>query len=324
MTVRIFEAMGSFDQRLKSYLDSFSRWTPNLKGSRPPGEKYYGYAIALLIAWMLADLVLLSYRPYMLPNEAPPLQNRQKVLKIAQLQDYNSILDRNIFAEDGKIPPPLSSDKDAPADESAPVLSNLPLTLVGTIVHFNPNMSIATIQSNSGNQVMSFGVEESIFGMAEVKKVERKRVIFLNSNTRRLEFIEIKDDDAFNLAVKSPQLGGANDLIEKTGEFDFTVKRSDLLGLTGNLSSILQQARMEPRIGADGQVDGFCFSNIQPGTPYEKFGFKIGDCIKSVNGEPINSPGKAMELYNQLREAQFIQLGMERDGRDEKFNYSIR
>jgi general secretion pathway protein C len=315
--------MGIIDQRLKSALDSFSRWNPNFKSSRPPGEKYYGFFIAALIAWMLADLVIMSYRPSMLPSEAPPIQTRGRAMKITQIQDYNSITDRNLFAEDGKIPPPLSADKNAPADESAPVLSSLPLTLVGTIVHFNPNMSIATIQSNSGSQILSFGLEESVFGMAEVKKIERKRVIFLNSNSRRLEYIEIKDEDAFNLAVKAPNVGAVEG-IQKVGEFDFAIKRSDLTGLTSNLSAILQQARMEPRIGPDGSVDGFCFSNIQPGTPYEKFGFKIGDCIKSVNGDPINSPGKAMELYNQLRESSFVQLGVERDGRDEKFNYSIR
>lgn len=313
--------MGRFDSGL-SYI---SQWGANLKGSRPPLEKYYGFIIAALIGWMFADLILLSYRPAMLPSEAPPIrQESQRVQQIAQLQDYNSIMDRNVFSEDGKIPPPLSADKNQQGgDESAPVLSNLPIELLGTIVHFNPKMSIATVTLNSSNTTMSYGIDEQMGDIAELKKVERKRIVFMNTNLRRLEYKEMPEDAGFNFAVGAPTLGG-NDLVQKEGNFDFAIKRSDLESLTGNLSSLLQQARMEPRIGPDGQPDGFCFTNIQPGTPYEKFGFKIGDCIKSVNGEAINSPGKAMETYQLLRQASFVQLGVERDGRDEKFNYSIR
>lgn len=313
--------MGIFDNRLRFV----GQWGARLKGQRPPLEKYYGFFIAALIGWMLADLILLSYRPSMLPSEAPPIQQeRPRIQKMAMLQDYNSIMDRNIFSEDGKIPPALSADKNGNGgDESAPVQSQLPIQLLGTIVHFNPKMSIATVTINSSNQTMSYSVDENMGDIAELKKIERKRIVFMNTNLRRLEFIEIPDDAAFNFAVGAPVLGG-NDLVQKEGQNDFTIKRADLEGLTGNLSSLLQQARMEPRIGPDGQPDGFCFTNIQPGTPYEKFGFKIGDCIKNVNGEAINSPGKAMELYQLLRQASFVQLGIERDGRDEKFNYSIK
>lgn len=262
----------------------------------------------------------------MIPSEAPPVRfSRPRSTHITQLNEYNSIQNRNIFNEDGKIAQALSSSASEDSqDEQTPVASQLPLNLTGTIVHFNPKLSIATIEIRNRNETLSFRPDEEIEGTARIVRVERKRVVFLNLMNRRLEYIEIPEDMAFNFDIKAPTGQASNDIIQKTGEFDFSIKRTDLENLTSNLSSILQQARMEPRSGPDGQVDGFCFVSIQPNTIYEKLGFRNGDCIKSVNGEMVNSPGKAMELYQLLKQASFVQLGVERGGRDEKFNYSIQ
>jgi general secretion pathway protein C len=307
-------------------LQTLRQWRPDFSSARPPLEKYYGYFLAALVGWALADLTLMWYRPMMLPSQRPPTgQARPHLTKTTQVGDYNVIADRDLFNEDGKIPPALAAGPSEDSNEQNPVLSQLPLGLTGTIVHFNPKLSIATIEVRNKNVTLSYRPDEEIEGMARVVRVERKRVVFMNLNNRRLEYIEIPDDVAFNFDVKAPKAEEAtNDIIQKKGEFDFSIKRTDLEGLTSNLSSLLQQARMEPRIGADGQVDGFCFVNIQPASIYEKLGMKTGDCIKSVNGEAVNSPGKAMELYQLLKQASFVQLGMERGGRDEKFNYSIQ
>lgn len=307
-------------------LQSLRQWRPDFSSARPPLEPYYGYIVAAIIAWAAADLVLLAYRPAMLPSEAPPIrQSRFRQMQLSQVSDYNAISDRNIFNEDGKIPPALSSGSDDNNSmDQAPVLSQLPLDLTGTIVHFNPKLSIATINVRNRNETLSFRPEEEIDGIARIVRVERKRVVFTNLNNRRLEYIEIPEETAINFDIEAPSGPQTNDIIQKRGEFEFAIKRTDLDGLTSNLSALLQQARMEPRIGPDGQVDGFCFVSIQPNTVYEKLGFRMGDCIKSVNGEMINSPGKAMELYQVLKGSNFVQLGVERGGRDEKFNYSIQ
>jgi general secretion pathway protein C len=47
------------------------------------------------------------------------------------------------------------------------------------------------------------------------------------------------------------------------------------------------------------------------------------DVIKAVNGEAVNSPTKAMELYNALRSENQISLVIERNGREETFRYNI-
>ena len=62
---------------------------------------------------------------------------------------------------------------------------------------------------------------------------------------------------------------------------------------------------------------------MQKGSIFEKLGLKRLDIIKEVNGEPIDSPAKAMELYNALKNTTRIDLGIERNGRLENFNYQI-
>ncbi len=283
-------------------------------------------ALCALISYMIADLSVLNYRPNLIPKEPPPIRPTKSTRARPQsLAEYNVITERDIFNEDGKIPDPLSATKGGDENIDRPaVLSQLPIQLLGTIVHFNPKMSIATVSISSKNMSSSYKVDEEIENMARITKIERKKVTFVNLNNKRNEYIEIAEDAGLNFGMQAPAATG-NELVEQRGKFDFAIKRTDFEGLTQNLSSVLQQARMEPVFSPDGiSVEGFKFSAIQPGSPFDKMGFKVNDMIKSVNGEPVNSPTKAMEMYNLLKTSNNVQLGVDRDGRDEKFNYTIQ
>lgn len=295
--------------------------------SRPPLEKYYVFFFAILVGYTIADLGLLYVRPMMLPKSAPPLKpNRETQMRMQNIAEYNVITDRNIFNEDGKIPPALGAKQDDKDNTNRPaVLSQLPLQLLGTIVHFNPKMSIATVNITSKSLSMSYKVDEEIEGLARVIKIERKKLTFINLNNRMPEYIEIPEDAAMNFGLQTASAPQSNGLVQQQGRFDFSIRRSDIESLTQNLSSLLQQARMEPVFSPDGiGVEGFRFVNIQPGSTFEKLGFKVGDMIRSVNGEAVNSPTKAMEMYNLLKTSNTVQLGVERDGREERFNYSVQ
>lgn len=294
---------------------------------RPPFEKFYVYILVVYIGLLLADLTILQIRPSMLPTKPPPPPPvREDNHEIMSRMSYNDITSRNIFSPDGVIPPPLSSGENkGESDDGPAVLSQLPLKLEGTIVHANPKKSVATILLRSANATSSFTTGEDIEGMARITKVERRKVTFRNLNNNRLEYIEIPKDGAINFGMQAPVAATSTGEVEKRGEFDFAVKRSDLTKYTSDLSSILNQARMVPNIipGTGGQVSGFRFVSIQPGSIYEKLGFKPMDVIKSVNGEPVNSPTKAMELYNALKSDSGVTLSVDRGGREETFKYNI-
>lgn len=287
------------------------------------------YVFSALVGYMAADLTILSYRDDMLPTQAPPSRPIRTADKGDQLADLSAIRDKNIFQPDGVIPPALRADEagegGSEADDAPAVLSQLPLTLEGTIVHLNPRKSVATITLKNKNETQPFSLEEEIEGLARITKIERRKVTFRNIRNQRLEYIEIPKDSKLTFGMKQDTPAQSQGDIVKRGEFDFQVSREDIKKYTSDLSSILNQARMVPNIvpGTGGGVEGFRFVSIQPGSIYEKLGFKPMDVIKSVNGESVNSPTKAMELYNALKTDSRISLQVERNGRLEEFSYDI-
>ncbi len=300
--------------------------------ARPPFEGVYAYLLSALVGYGVADYAVLTVRPSMLsksaPAVAPPPSDRWAG---TSSKDYSAISNRNIFNSTGEDPPALSAaeggkDSEMIEDQEA-VLSKLPLSLEGTIVHVNPKKSVATIVVKNSNESKPFRVGEPIENLVErITKIERRKVTFINQNSRRLEYIEIPLDEKLTLSFKNtaPQASGSEEVV-KRGEFDFQLKRSDVNKYLSDLSSVLGQARMQPNVppGSGGGVEGFKFTAIQPGSVYEKLGFKVQDIIKSVNGEPVNSPTKAMEMYNSLKGQNDLELEVERNGRTEKFNYNI-
>jgi len=291
---------------------------------RPPFEGAYLYILALFTGFLLADLGILYLRPSMLPTEPPPMRPpRQMTPNYTTEAQYAKITDRNIFNADKKIPPALTADgSEGDMLDMAPVASQLPLKLEGTLVHANPKKSVASIASKSNNTVTAYMVDTEIDGMARITAIERRKVIFRNLNNQRLEFIEIPKDTALTFGMKEPVAG---EEVVKQGDTTFTMRRADINKYTSDLGSILQQARMVPNIipGTGGRVEGFRFVAIQPGSIYEKLGFKPMDVIKKVNNEDVNSPTKAMELYNALKSEGRISLTIERNGRDETMQYNI-
>jgi general secretion pathway protein C len=238
---------------------------------------------------------------------------------------YNTISGRNIFAANGVIPEALQ-DKSKPDNqkEADPVLSQLPLTLIGTLVHSNPEKSIAAIEVKGKNQVISYSTGKEVEGLATIMKIERQKVVFRNLNSNRLEYIEMKKDQKLAFGAGKPAVAAGGKDIQKVGENNFTLKRADLLKYTNDLSSILMQARAVPnRDPSTGNINGFRLLDMQPGSIYEQLGLVRMDVIKSVNGTPVDSPAKAMELYQTLKNDPKVSIQVERNGKNENLQYNI-
>src|ERR1035437_857342 len=100
-----------------------------------------------MLGYFIADLTVLGVRPSMLPTKAPPTRGAKMIRQhIPDVSLYTPIRKRNIFNPDKRIPPALTTDgnTETPGSETAPVLSQLALTLEGTLVSSNPKRSVAT------------------------------------------------------------------------------------------------------------------------------------------------------------------------------------
>lgn len=292
---------------------------------RPKWERYLPILLILLIAYCISDLLILNYRDLMIPQQAPPAKLRKaNATQMARPGAYASVTSRNVFSFDGSIPDALrpEGEENKPKEDLPPVPSNLPLALEGTIVHSNPEKSIANINVRSKNQVIPYAPGRDIEGLATLVSVERKKVILRNSNNGQLEFIEMKDANA-KIAFQGARPAVETE-VKQVSANKFEIKRTDLEKNLKDLGSILQQAAMVPQRNASGEIECFKFLAIQPGSVYTQLGMSVGDCIESVNGQKIDSPAKAMELYQALRGADSISIGRQRDGRKDEVQYSIR
>lgn len=262
----------------------------------------------------------------MLPDQAPPARPKKQASTETQTRSfYASITQRNIFSSEGVIPPPLTAtgDDGKPQEEAPPVPSNLPLSLMGTIVHSNPAKSIANIEVKSKNQVLPFVVGRDIEGIASLVSVERGKAIIRNTNNGRLEFIEMKIQGQ-KLAFQSSRPTGGGGEVAQVAPNKFEIKRSDLNRYLSDMQNVLQQASMSPRRNASGEIECFRFNAIQPGSIYTQLGMQTGDCISKVNGIKIESPQQAMQMYGEMRTAAQINITYERDGREQESSYNVK
>lgn len=294
---------------------------------QPFFEKWYGFIFVLIAAFAAADLFTLYTRQMFLPVKTPtPPAPLAQLPRIPSKDMFDSIVVRNPFSSQGVIPDALTAgnaETQVAGADATPVKSQLPMTLVGTIVHVNPARSVATIELKGRSGVNSFIKNESIEGLATLVSVERRKAIIRNSNNQRLEYIEIPIDDKIKFGSAKGNLG-SNDVVQKQDEGNFSLSRQTLNELAADLPNILQQARAVPNIGANGEINGFRILDIQPGSIYEKLGIQRNDVIQTVNGDPVDSPGKAMEMWNTLRNSPNVAIGVLRNGRNQTINYNIK
>ncbi|MBK9293375.1 MAG: general secretion pathway protein GspC [Oligoflexia bacterium] len=289
---------------------------------------YTPHVAILLIAAMAADLTAVMSRQYMMPM--PMVSSKKNILELAKpykpLSSYDDILARNIFNSDGIIPDIQVASDSSGADISGTAReSDLPLGLIGTIVHANPGKSVATLEfKNTSDKVIPYIPNDEIEGMATLIKIERKRVYIRNLSSGALEYIQIKDDTGgFSFSKKGSPAAKQDSPIMEEGENTFGITRSDLETQMANLPELLTQARGVPNI-VGGRINGFKITEIVPNSLFAKLGVKDGDVLKEVDGEKLDSPAKAMELYNSLRTKNKINISGERNGKPFTMTYNIR
>jgi general secretion pathway protein C len=297
------------------------------KNPRPPYEGAYIYILLFFVGMLTSKYLTTYFRADMLPvggiTKANVMaQNRGRKQQEASI--FSSVKDKNIFNADHFIPDSISEKKSGGPDGDAdtkPVLSSLPLKLVGTIIHARRERSVATVQVN-GKDIFAVMAGEEVEDMARIRDILRYKVIFRNLRNRKLEYIEIKEENKIQMGVAQ---GRSSQPVGDTAQTNFSFKRAEINKYLENLPRVLQDAKAVPYVapGSGGEISGFKLVAIKTGSIYETLGLKRGDIIKGVNGEPVDSPQKAMELYQALKSSDSIQLEVTRGGTPTTLNYTL-
>ncbi|HET8539689.1 MAG TPA: type II secretion system protein GspC [Anaeromyxobacter sp.] len=233
---------------------------------------------------------------------------------------------------------------------ATPSRSDLRMALVATVIADRPRFSLATISDTSTRETHVLGVGDQL-GAVRLLSVERVRddhdatgngfrVVAVVCNAGTKEYIDSEGGSGEAPApgpnigtapvpMPRPPMAGAPipgrgmEGVRQVADNQYEIDRTTLDQTLSDLNKIATQARIVPSF-ENGVANGFKLFSIQPGSLYASIGIENGDVIQRVNGYEINSPEKALELYQKLRESQSVTIDLKRGGQSVSKRYTIR
>ena len=230
---------------------------------------------------------------------------------------------------DVPLPKPTAAGPETAAEpvskgwNPVPVKSSLHATLVGTAIADPTKYSLCQVTNPDLNETQVYAIGDKYQG-ARIYAVEKERVLLDNAGVN--EFID-NNAAAPNLGVTAmPQVpvpaNGGGDGVKQLSENQYVVAKAEINNALTNLSDLATKARIVPSF-KNGVANGFKLFSIVPDSLYAKIGVQNGDVIRRINGYEMNSPDKALEIYQKLRDASRIEIELERRGETVRKSYSI-
>jgi general secretion pathway protein C len=209
-----------------------------------------------------------------------------------------------------------------------PVRSSLHGALIGTAIADPARYSLCQITNPDLNETQVYAIGDKYQG-ARIYGIEKERVLLDNGGVN--EYIDNSAAPPPNLGVTpmpvaggapQPQVSGGGEGVKQLSENQYVVARSEINNALTNLSDLATKARIVPSF-KNGVANGFKLFSIVPDSLYAKIGVQNGDVIRRINGYEMNSPDKALEIYQKLRDASRIEIEIERRGENLRKTYSI-
>ena len=284
-------------------------------------------------AWLLANMtnVVVAHKLRPIPSLSKQASKKKKRdNRKLQVEDNQVIANRNFFGS--AMSAPVETVEGGPDIndpgllEGEGVESSLRAALVGTIVADDPQWSMAMITDLAASETDVYRVDQSVMEEAEVVAILSRKVI-LNHNGV-LDYLELQEQakPKGHKPGKQPRVAGKDNKvgkgIKKVGKDKWAIDREEIDKTLSNLNSIAMQARIVPSF-KNGEANGFKLFAIRPNSLYSKLGIQNGDIIHKINGFAINSPDKALEIYQKLKNARSIDIELTRRGKSKKLNYGI-
>jgi len=204
-------------------------------------------------------------------------------------------------------------------DEGDAVRGSQNFELIGTIVAGKRSLAIL----RSGQETVSYRLDEELPGGGTIEEIARHQVTIRNVN-HALTTLSMLEGGRPVSAVTEPIPGppGPPGQVRAAGENRWVIPRETAASIRDNLGEQLRLALMQPRI-VNGRTDGFLIKKINAGTLLAQMGLRRGDVLKRVNSMTLDSPEKALQILQQLREARQLNVDLERDGKPLNFAYVI-
>jgi len=165
---------------------------------------------------------------------------------------------------------------------------------------------------------------------ADGSRIETKprRVVLLNEESHRLEFVDGAAGTALVAANGLPGLGvvdvpgdrqpsGASFVrpgeIVMRGENEAVVKRAAVSRWMNDPGTVASQGRVLPSF-KNGVASGFRLFSLQPDSLYSALGVQNGDVVSRINGLDMTTPDNVLKAWSGLGGATKVEVTVERRG----------
>lgn len=271
-----------------------------------------------IVTGMLAGRMLdLSLEEGQMLLPEPTVQ--QEPTRQLKESDFQVILERNLFDSQAvgkqtervdlslaKIP-----GKEQPTGKAAGDLD-----LIGTVVADNDSLALIKV----GRKVGVYRLDAELAPGVVLLEIARNKVVVRDQGVRRELVLKQSKHQSAKLVRQTS--GTAEGGIIPLGDNHWQISRAAAVNARNNFNNLLSTARMIPQM-ENGRTIGFRVMAIRRGTLLEKLGLKVGDVVAEINQVPLDSPEKALQVFQQIREASNISIGLIRNGERQTFEYSF-
>ncbi|WP_432822205.1 type II secretion system protein GspC [Trichloromonas sp.] len=232
------------------------------------------------------------------------------------LADYAIISQRNIFDSTAPgLPVGHAAENTRETRTVAPRRADL--KLVGTVTGGEDD-SLALIEADK--TLKAYRLDDAIPGGGRLIEVSRN-VVSIEYDDGSIAILPLYPNDSPRQKPASP-VNASGDGIRPLERNRWLIDTRVVDEARANLGEVLKSARMEPRL-VNGATDGFAIVMVRPGSLLARMGLQKGDVVLQVNGMPLNSPEKALQVFQQLREARSLSISLERQGQPTLFEYEV-
>ncbi len=230
-------------------------------------------------------------------------------------------------------------EKELPPLEPTYEPTTLPIKLLGTMVVTPDEFSSGSVELDKKDQKV-IGIHSVLLdGKAEVMAIRRNYIILKEDNKLTIAPLFAKEKDAAGSdpahpgsTPEAPKRSSQADVkkpaeakvagVEKISDTNFKLGRDHINDKLKDLASLGAQVKIVANY-RNGKYSGVKMIGMQDSSLFKDIGFDNGDILMAVNGDHLDSPNKALALYDALKNKSRLTVLIERGGIDKTIRYSI-
>jgi type II secretory pathway component PulC len=278
-------------------------------------EWYHSVIAGLIVICAIAVFALYSYQQGKYSTHSPTSSSFQDVSQSKQ-----------------QIMPPGPAKKSAPA-----IVERVSFKLMGVVVQDKQSLALLSFDNGSSLMVAVGDVIPSGLEVVEVRpdhlvlrrlqeferlslrtKQNTAYIDSLESNSAALSVAETPDDKTvFRLGNENLGQTELPDGINRLSENQYMLQR-DYITEQFNSTDLYRRALIEANDNKE-----FTFKSIQPGAVFDHLGFRIGDTIAEVNGNPITTIRDVISIRDDLNNTSEMNIKILRNNKPMSLYYYL-